>query len=146
MKIYLDVCCLNRPFDDQRQDRIRLETESVNLIFAKVKEKTYQMFVSPVHIKEVEAFQNEIERIQLIALLNKYGTLIKADLVETRKRAEQLVDLGFGVADAAHVAFAEIVGAEFITCDKKLIKKCIRHKIKVWCGNPVSFCEKEDLR
>jgi len=25
MKIYLDVCCLNRPFDDQVQDRVRLE-------------------------------------------------------------------------------------------------------------------------
>jgi predicted nucleic acid-binding protein len=24
MKIYFDVCCLNRPFDDQSQDRIRL--------------------------------------------------------------------------------------------------------------------------
>jgi hypothetical protein len=24
MKIYLDVCCLNRPFDDQMQDRVRL--------------------------------------------------------------------------------------------------------------------------
>lgn len=27
--IYLDACCLNRPFDDQSQDRIRLETEAV---------------------------------------------------------------------------------------------------------------------
>ena len=29
MKIYLDVCCLNRPFDDQTQDRIHLESEAV---------------------------------------------------------------------------------------------------------------------
>ncbi|WP_418648223.1 hypothetical protein ACNQFN_05640 [Thauera butanivorans] len=28
MKIYLDVCCSNRPFDDQSQTRIRLETEA----------------------------------------------------------------------------------------------------------------------
>ena len=32
MLIYLDVCCLNRPFDDQTQDRIRLETKAVLLI------------------------------------------------------------------------------------------------------------------
>ncbi len=31
-QIYLDVCCLNRPFDDQRQDRIRLEADAVLLI------------------------------------------------------------------------------------------------------------------
>jgi hypothetical protein len=27
--IYLDACCLNRPFDDQRQPRIRLELEAL---------------------------------------------------------------------------------------------------------------------
>ncbi|WP_420642969.1 hypothetical protein [Candidatus Leptofilum sp.] len=31
MKIYLDVCCLNRPFDDQTQDRMRLETEAIDV-------------------------------------------------------------------------------------------------------------------
>jgi predicted nucleic acid-binding protein len=54
--------------------------------------------------------------------------------------------LGLGVADAAHVAFAEYSGAEFITCDTKLLKKCETSKIKIWCGNPVAFCEKEGLR
>lgn len=29
MVIYLDVCCLKRPFDDQAQPRIRIETEAV---------------------------------------------------------------------------------------------------------------------
>jgi hypothetical protein len=32
VKIYLDVSCLNRPFDDQGQVRIRLETEAVTII------------------------------------------------------------------------------------------------------------------
>jgi len=32
MLVYLDVCCLNRPFDDQSQDRIHLESEAVLLI------------------------------------------------------------------------------------------------------------------
>jgi hypothetical protein len=30
--IYMDVCCFNRPFDDLRQERIRLEAEAVMLI------------------------------------------------------------------------------------------------------------------
>jgi len=29
MKVYFDVCCLNRPFDDQSQGRIHLEAEAV---------------------------------------------------------------------------------------------------------------------
>lgn len=36
MKIYLDVCCLNRPFDDQAQTRIRLESEAILLIIARM--------------------------------------------------------------------------------------------------------------
>ena len=29
MKVYFDVCCLCRPFDDQTSNRIRMETEAV---------------------------------------------------------------------------------------------------------------------
>jgi hypothetical protein len=32
MRIYLDACCVNRPFDDQSQERIRLESEAVILL------------------------------------------------------------------------------------------------------------------
>lgn len=28
-RIYLDACCLNRPFDEQTQPRIALETQSI---------------------------------------------------------------------------------------------------------------------
>lgn len=36
MKIYLNVCCLNRPFDDQTQTRIHLEAEAVLSIIQSV--------------------------------------------------------------------------------------------------------------
>ncbi len=68
------------------------------------------------------------------------------DILKTRARAEELVDLGFGVVDAAHVAFAEQIRASFISCDDKLVKKCLNHKINIWCGNSVAYCEKEGLR
>jgi hypothetical protein len=29
MKIYLDVCCLCRPFDDHSETRVQLEAEAV---------------------------------------------------------------------------------------------------------------------
>jgi hypothetical protein len=34
LKIYLDVCCLNRPFDDQLQDRVHLESEAILTILS----------------------------------------------------------------------------------------------------------------
>jgi len=36
MRVYLDVCCLNRPFDDQSQERIRVESDAVELILRPV--------------------------------------------------------------------------------------------------------------
>ncbi len=33
--VYLDTCCLNRPFDDQTQAHIHLEAEAVLLIMAR---------------------------------------------------------------------------------------------------------------
>lgn len=144
--IYIDVCALGRPFDEQKYMRIRLETEAINLILSKIREGNYKLLASPVHFKEVEAIPDVIERIELQMILSKLGEPIKANIAKTRLRAGNLVDLGFGVADAAHVAFAEQGGSQFITCDDKLIKKCMNHKINVWCGNPVAFCEKEELR
>ena len=37
MRIYLDMCCFNRPFDDQTQARIHLETQAKILLQQKVK-------------------------------------------------------------------------------------------------------------
>ena len=48
MKIYLDVCCLNRPLDDHTQDRIRLEPEAILTILSHVSDKKWQMIGSDV--------------------------------------------------------------------------------------------------
>lgn len=144
--VYLDVCALCRPFDEQEYVRIRLETDAVNLILGKVRDGSYTLLVSPVHVKEIAAIQDSIERLELEALLSMYGKSIKADLKASRQRAEQLFNAGFGIADAAHVAFAEQVQAEFITCDDKLLKKCSKNSIGVWCGDPVAYCVKEALK
>ena len=54
MKIYLDVCCLNRPFDDQQQDRIRLEAEAVLLILSHIQAGDWQWISSEAMDFEIE--------------------------------------------------------------------------------------------
>jgi predicted nucleic acid-binding protein len=102
--------------------------------------------ISPVHVKEIDAIPDAFERIELQTILKSLGIPIKVNMAKTRARAEELVGLGFGVSDAAHVAFAEQSGSSFISCDDKLIKKCLNYKINIWFGNPVAYCEKEGLR
>jgi predicted nucleic acid-binding protein len=144
--VYLDVCALCRPFDDQGYARIRLETDAVNLILAKVRDGKYWLAVSPVHKKEIGAVSDAYERFELLSILETFGEPVKTDLLATRSRAEELFARGFGLADAAHVAFAEKSAADFITCDDKLLKQCQRANIGTWCGDPVLFCVKEGLK
>ena len=48
MSIYFDVRCLNRPFDDQTQDRIKIETDAVLIILNWVGDGLYSMVKSDV--------------------------------------------------------------------------------------------------
>jgi len=145
-KIYLDVCSLCRPFDDQSFIRIRLETDAVNLIMAYVQNGVFKLLASPVHLHEISAISDIPERIQLEMLLEKEAEQPQFDRSLVKQRTEELLELGFGLADAAHVAFAEIYDADFISCDDKLLNKCSKSKIQIWTGNPIVFCDKEKLK
>jgi len=67
-------------------------------------------------------------------------------MAEARRKADRLFESGFGVADAAHVAFAEAVVADFVTCDDRLLKRCLKSNLKIWCGDPLQYCLKEDFK
>jgi len=145
-RVYMDVCALCRPFDNQDQMRIHLETAAVMLIIGHIRSKSLTMIVSPVHNVEIAAIKEVAEREHLQLLLQEIGTRISFDLPQARQRAEQLVQQGLGPADAAHLALAEQAGSDFVTCDDRLLRKCRRIRPTIWCGSPIAFCEKEDLR
>jgi len=105
-----------------------------------------KLIFSSAHRLEIDAIPDAFERVELRTILDGFGKPVKGNISEIRERAEDLVSSGFGIADAVHVAFAEYSGAEFITCDARLLKKCLTCGMKMWCGNPISFCEKEGLR
>ena len=46
MKIYLDVCCYSRPFDDLVVDRIRIEAEAVSIILERCEKGIYELISS----------------------------------------------------------------------------------------------------
>jgi predicted nucleic acid-binding protein len=119
----LDVCTLCRPFDNQNDMRIRLETDAYNLILLAIENKRYEMIISSMHSKELESIKDKKERIQIIHLLDEFGISKKIDLNIVKTRADELIKLKFGIADAIHLAFAEISSDFLITCDYKFEKK-----------------------
>lgn len=55
MLIYLDNCCFNRPFDDQKQVKIRIETEAKLFIQGQILDEKYSLAWSYILDYENEA-------------------------------------------------------------------------------------------
>jgi len=142
--LYLDVCALCRPFDDQNQLRIRLETDAVFLILRHIETGLYRAAVSPVHYKEVGAIREMGERLEMEGLLNRLDTSLEFDLPQARQRAETLADMGFGIADAAHLAFAEQTAEFFLSCGDKLLRRSKQATLRIIAMNPLEFISQEE--
>lgn len=121
MRIYLNVCCLNRPFDDQSQDRIHLESEAVILILKHLRSGSWEWVSSEVVQFEVGQIP-DLERRYRVESLIRYAdrtVLIGPPII---KRGCELAAIGFGVYDALHLACAEEVQVNtFLTTDDRLL-------------------------
>ena len=116
------------------------------MILEKVKSDGYQLAFSPAHLHEISAINDTYIRVQIMSLLYSMGTICKYISNEVRIRSEELIVLGFGVADATHIAFSEASSSEFISCDDRLLKKYSKMAKGIWSGNPIQFIEKEGVR
>jgi predicted nucleic acid-binding protein len=121
--IYLDNCCFNRPFDDQEQLKIRIETEAKLFIQEKIRVGEVDLVWSFMLSLENDRNPFEEKRIH-IAPWSSLACVFVPALPEVRIIAENLKDdLGLQPADAAHVACAIYAKAQyFMTTDIKLIR------------------------
>lgn len=139
MKIYLDVCCLCRPFDDKSQDRVRLEAEAVFTILEHCKTKEWSLIGSEVVDIEISKIINTEKRTKVSSLTSI--SLIKIDINEqVKNRAIEIRALRFSTFDALHISCAEQAQADImLTTDDNLLKKASQnlHSLKVNINNPV---------
>lgn len=123
MKIYMDNCCFNRPFDDQGQIRIRLEAEAKLKIQEEIQSGKFKLIWS--YILDYENSRNPFkERKNLIGSWRKYALedIQEAPLIiETAKALNQK---NFSKIDSLHIACAISAKCEyFLTTDDKMLKK-----------------------
>ena len=141
MKIYLDVCCLNRPFDDQTQDRVHLEAEAILSILSHCKTAGWDLIGSEVIDYEISNMPDEDKRFMVNALSSLRRSYIKID-ADIERRAFGLEKIGFQPFDALHAACAEKAGADiFLTTDDSLLRKSTQSKkaLKVKVENPLRW-------
>lgn len=141
--VYLDVCCINRPFDDQTPGRIRLETEVITLILTRIRAAEWWWITSEAVAFELAAGPSGPRR-QWIEQLLGYATVSAPISPREVSRAEQLVALGFRALAALHVACAEHGNADvLLTTDDRFLRTAQRAvaQVRVAVQNPVRWLE-----
>ena len=122
-RLYLDTNVFNRPFDDQSQPRIWLETQAIGLVLKAVEIGEWELVGS-----SVLAYENSrnpyAERqawVSRCLQLAVYRVSLNDGII---RRAQALGQQGMSAVDALHAACAEWAGAiYFMTCDDRLAAK-----------------------
>ena len=141
MKIYLDVCCFNRPFDDQIQERIHLESEAVLCILERCHIGKWQLVGSEVVDFEVFNIPDNERRQKVLSLVSLAKSRVVVD-AEIEKQALVLEKAGLKSLDALHLACAEKAKADILlTTDDKFLQITLKNKtlVKIRVDNPLSW-------
>ncbi len=144
MKIYLDNCCFNRPFDTQLDIKIRLETEAKLYIQQLIKNRKLQLVWS--YILDFENSKNPFEERK--RQIERWKIFAVEDIEENDfilKIGKKLEELGLKKIDSLHVACAVYAKCDyFITTDKGILKKAKKIN-EIFITDPINFIREEVL-
>jgi len=138
MKIYLDNCCFNRPYDDQSHLRIRLESEAKLKIQEEMRNGVLQLIWS--YILDYENSKNPFkERREQIGEWRKYAVEDISENKEVLDVAVMLQKKGVKKIDSLHIACAIEAGSNyFLTTDDGILSKAMLiQRIKI--TDPIGF-------
>ncbi|MCI5148804.1 MAG: PIN domain-containing protein [Candidatus Electrothrix sp. MAN1_4] len=139
MKIYLDNCCLNRPFDDQSNLRIHLESEAVKAILSLCEQQQWHLVSSNIMKFEIANTPDEARRKRLDLISGLTESVVRPDSA-TGLRAKKFEQKGLQAIDALHLACAEEGADVFLTVDDKLLKRALKiADIKIPVSNPLKW-------
>jgi predicted nucleic acid-binding protein len=142
VKIYLDLCAIQRPLDTSNQIRIVLESEAVLGIIAFCDTGQVELLSSEALLYEGEQSPLPVRKEHALAVLSKAKNIL--DVTETEKsRAAEIMKVGVQALDALHIALAESGNADyFCTCDDKLLRNAKKVKdLAVKVVNPVDLVQ-----
>ena len=123
MRIYLDCCSLQRPFDDKSQPRVAVEAEAVLVILAFCESGRLQLVSSDALLFEIGCIPDQNRKDDAYAILKiareSVGLTPKIEVM-----ARRFGESGLKPLDALHLAFASDAKVDyFCTCDDKFLKK-----------------------
>ena len=138
-RIYMDVCCLNRPFDDLSQNRIYLETEAILAIISRCERSEWVLVSSGVIEYELSNMQDD-ERLRNVQTLLEIAHERINLTQQAEKLAAEFMHNGMKSFDSFHLALAETNGLDvFLTTDDRLLKAAAKTDLHITVSNPVTW-------
>jgi predicted nucleic acid-binding protein len=141
MKIYLDNCCFNRPFDDQTQEKIHLESEAVLAIIKRCGLLNYEILGSAALDLEIGQIP-DIHKKQKVKLFYEQTITEKISYNQgVLKRVKELQEISaIRMFDRFHLAFAENANADILlTTDFRFERACSKMNLNVKVLNPINY-------
>lgn len=140
MRIYLDNCCYNRPYDSQTSLKVSLETQAKLYIQEKIRNGDLELVAS--YMLEYENSKNHdlVKRTFILSYIDEFSKYFvpierKNDLQE---KITEIMNYGIAYKDATHVACAIFARTDyFITTDIRLQKRYKGSETKI--VNPLDF-------
>ncbi|MCL1904384.1 MAG: hypothetical protein FWF94_08195 [Oscillospiraceae bacterium] len=142
LKIYLDNCCYNRPFDDLSQAKVRNEATAKVFIQSLIKFDSVTLYSSFMLFKEINDNPNESNKEHILRFVTEYSSFFVSDKRENDiiPISEDIMKKGIKKKDATHLACSIFSKCDFfITTDRRLTKYKT-DKIEVL--NPIDFVKK----
>jgi predicted nucleic acid-binding protein len=136
MRVYLDNCCYNRPFDEQVSIVIQLETDAKLHIQELIRSGELELCWS--FVLDYENTANPFEEVRNRISVWKNIAVCDCRLsVDISENAAYYMALGLRQMDASHIACAVHLGADvFLTTDKRILNKPIT---EIAVMNPIDF-------
>jgi len=142
LKIYLDNCCFNRPYDDQSQLRISLEAQAKLFIQNLIRMGKVDLVSSYILTYENGKNPYQMRNRAISEFLVKYSKeKIDIDMAQRiKEKAQEIMKTGVKAKDSLHVACAIEAGCEyFLSTDDRLLKY---RTSEICMINPVDFIKK----
>ena len=139
MRIYLDNCCLGRPFDDQNFPRIAQETQAQIFIEKQIRLGKIELATSyMLHYENLQCPKKP--RREYVAQFLKENTSIYINIGSSEAvsaKAAQFISAGIKQKDAYHLASAILAECDyFLSVDDRLLKY---KSDEITLINPVDF-------
>ena len=123
MKVYLDMCSIQRPLDSQDDVRVATEAQAVLGVLRLCESGQVTLVGSDALLFELEKNPHPIRKDYAAAVLSTAGAFAATDQ-RVEVRARRFETTGMKPLDALHLASAVEAEADFFcTCDDRLLKR-----------------------